>query len=121
YGECHRWPAAAFGGSDYDLSAVVVETPDGGERYYRDKAGGRHALRGRSERAYAMAVGAVVGAAVAAVGADRVHLVTVNQWKGRRTKAQTWPAAVTLLGRDTVDHHETHAVGLSGRWLDGVQ
>jgi hypothetical protein len=102
------------------LAAVVVETPDGGDRHYRDAAGGRHAVRGSRERAYAMAVGVVVGAAVAAVGTDRVHLVSVNAWKGTRTKAQTRPAAVALLGREPVDDNESDAVGLALAFLDGL-
>jgi hypothetical protein len=114
--QCCRWSGSVRG----PLAAVVVETPDGGDRHYRDAAGGRHAVRGARERAYAMAVGAVVGAAVAAVGTDFVHLVTVNAWKGTRTKAQTRPAAVALLGREPVDDNESDAVGLALAFLDGI-
>jgi hypothetical protein len=114
--QCDRWSGSVRG----PLAAVVVETPDGGDRHYRDAAGGRHAVRGSRERTYAMAVGAVVGAAVAAVGTGRVHLVTVNQWKGRRTKAQTRPAAAAVLGREPVDDNEADAVGLALAFLDGL-
>lgn len=95
----------------YVPDAVVVETPDKGQRMGRGMKRSFDALM-----VYAQAVGAVIGAASGSIY-RRVIPVSVRTWKGTSRKQLTAAVVRGVLGICGDSHDESDALGLGLWWL----